>query len=139
MSSTQGFFKGCRAVMAAAKVGIPKSAATKTAAKPKPRSSSPRKPRSSQLETRKSGAPKGILKVSPVSPALRQFLGVPESARTDAVKKIWEYIKLHNLQNPSNKREIYCDDKLKTIFQGKEKVGFLEIGKLLSFHFVKAD
>lgn len=43
------------------------------------------------------------------------------------------------LQNPADKREIYCDDKLKTIFEGKDKVGFLEIGKLLSGHFVKAN
>ncbi|KAK9273410.1 hypothetical protein L1049_018220 [Liquidambar formosana] len=78
-------------------------------------------------------------KVAPVSPALRKFLGAPESSRTDAVKKIWEYIKLHNLQNPADKREIYCDEKLKTIFNGKDKVGFLEIGKLLSAHFVKTD
>ena len=41
------------------------------------------------------------------------------------------------LQNPTNKREIYCDDKLKAIFEGREKVGFLEIGKLLTRHFVK--
>ncbi|XP_039063487.1 uncharacterized protein LOC120208238 [Hibiscus syriacus] len=42
------------------------------------------------------------------------------------------------LQNPDNKREIFCDEKLKTIFDGKEKVGFLEIGKMLSRHFVKS-
>lgn len=43
------------------------------------------------------------------------------------------------LQNPANKREINCDDKLKELFEGKEKVNFLEIGKLLSRHFVKAE
>lgn len=41
------------------------------------------------------------------------------------------------VQNPTNKREIFCDEKLKSIFDGKDKVGFLEIGKLLSRHFVK--
>lgn len=41
------------------------------------------------------------------------------------------------LQNPANKREIICDDKLKTIFDGKDRVGFLEIAKLLAPHFVK--
>lgn len=43
------------------------------------------------------------------------------------------------LQNPTNKREIFCDEKLKSIFDGKDRVGFLEIGKLLSSHFVKTD
>lgn len=32
-----------------------------------------------------------------------------------------------------------CDEKLKAIFDGKEKIGFLEIGKLLTRHFVKTD
>lgn len=41
------------------------------------------------------------------------------------------------VQNPQNKREIICDTKLKAIFDGKDTVGFLEIGKLLSPHFVK--
>ncbi|KAJ0014476.1 hypothetical protein Pint_20829 [Pistacia integerrima] len=40
-------------------------------------------------------------------------------------------------ENPQNKREIICDAKLKAIFNGKDTVGFLEIGKLLSPHFVK--
>ena len=43
------------------------------------------------------------------------------------------------MQNPNNKREIFCDEKLKTIFDGKEKIGFLEIGKMLSRHFVKTN
>ena len=43
------------------------------------------------------------------------------------------------LQNPADKREIFCDEKLKALFSGKDKVGFLEIGKLLSLHFVKTN
>ncbi|KAK6917211.1 SWIB/MDM2 domain [Dillenia turbinata] len=81
--------------------------------------------------------PNGILKEIPVSPALAKFLGADEASRTGAVKKVWEYIKLHNLQNPANKKEIRCDDKLKTIFDGKDTVGFLEVARLLSQHFVK--
>ncbi|XP_052194029.1 protein TRI1 [Diospyros lotus] len=134
MSSTaRGFVKGCRALMAPAKAAASKSSSS-SAAKPKPRSSSSPK---SPSTARKLSAPGGILKVSPVSPALHQFLGAPEASRTDALKKIWAYIKLHNLQNPANKREINCDDKLKAIFEGKDKVGMLEIGKFLSRHFVK--
>ncbi|XP_058225136.1 upstream activation factor subunit spp27 [Rhododendron vialii] len=139
MSSIRGFAKDCRALMAASsKAAVaPKPS---SAAKPKrPKSPTKKKAPPSSSELRKPPRATGILKVSPVSPALRQFLGAPEASRTDAVKKIWEYIKLRNLQNPADKREIYCDDKLKTIFEGKDKVGFLEIGKLLSGHFVKAN
>ncbi|KAK4372258.1 hypothetical protein RND71_007642 [Anisodus tanguticus] len=39
--------------------------------------------------------------------------------------------------NPMNKREINCDRKLKTLLGGKDKVGFIEVSKLLSAHFVK--
>ncbi|XVE99970.1 hypothetical protein REPUB_Repub03eG0245800 [Reevesia pubescens] len=82
---------------------------------------------------------KGFMKAMPVSPQLGKFLGASEASRTDALKKTWDYIKLHNLQNPANKKEILCDEKLKTIFAGKDTVGMFEITKLLSPHFVKSN
>ncbi|KAK1563147.1 hypothetical protein Q3G72_023043 [Acer saccharum] len=80
----------------------------------------------------------GIMKVLPVSPQLGKFLGSNEASRTDAVKQVWEYIRHNSLQNPKNKKEIRCDDKLKTIFGEKDTVGFTEIAGLLSRHFVKS-
>ncbi|XP_068665613.1 upstream activation factor subunit spp27-like [Aristolochia californica] len=79
----------------------------------------------------------GLLKPVPVSPVMRKFVGVSEISRVDAVKKIWEHIKSNNLQDPLNRRQILCDEKLKTIFGGKDKVGMLEIAKLISPHFIK--
>ncbi|CAK7341707.1 unnamed protein product [Dovyalis caffra] len=111
-------FKGFRALLAPAKSATAsKSTATKTtAAKPKPKP----KPKATSTTPK---APTGILKPKPVSPVLSEFLGgVHEASRTDAVKKIWSHIKLHNLQNPTNKREIFCDAKLKTLFDGKDKL-----------------
>ncbi|KAE8702818.1 hypothetical protein F3Y22_tig00110481pilonHSYRG00105 [Hibiscus syriacus] len=84
------------------------------------------------------GNGKGLMRSQPVSPQLGKFLGSSEASRAEATKKIWDYIKLHNLQNPTNKKEIICDDKLKTIFEGKDKVGMLEVAKFLSPHFVKS-
>ncbi|CAH9095182.1 unnamed protein product [Cuscuta europaea] len=118
-SSTRIFGKGCRILMAAAKSS---AAPTSVAA--------------SAVKSR--GRPNGILKPIKVSPALEKFIGASEVSRTDAVKKVWEYIKAQNLQNPANKKEIRCDEKLKTIFSGKETVGFLEIAKQLAQHFPKA-
>ncbi|GKV47279.1 hypothetical protein SLEP1_g54192 [Rubroshorea leprosula] len=83
--------------------------------------------------------PTGNLKIPPVSPTLSTFLGANNASRSDAVKQIWSYIKTHNLQNPNDKREIFCDEELKVLFGGKEKAGFLEIGKLLAQHFVKTN
>ncbi|GKV39825.1 hypothetical protein SLEP1_g47541 [Rubroshorea leprosula] len=61
-------------------------------------------------------------------------LAVMQSSRSGPTS-----IKTHDLQNPNDKREIFCDEKLKALFGGKEKVGFLEIGKLLAQHFVKTN
>ncbi|XP_010512159.1 PREDICTED: protein TRI1-like [Camelina sativa] len=125
-SSASYVLSSSRGVVSTA--GSTKKPATKPKPKPKAKSDSPAKktPRST-----------GIFKVTPVSPALAQFLGIGETTRTDAIKEIWTYIKSHDLQNPADKREIFCDETLKLIFEGKDKVGFLEISKLLSPHFVK--
>ncbi|XP_022719929.1 upstream activation factor subunit UAF30-like [Durio zibethinus] len=131
---------------AAAKFYTSASAAAGAAAKSAPSKlaqKTPKKSTTSKPKTAKPAAPRtmtrpsGIFKVTPVSPALGRFLGAEQVSRTEAVKQIWTYIKSNNLQNPNNKREIFCDAKLKTIFDGKEKIGFLEIGKMLSHHFVK--
>ncbi|WOK95823.1 upstream activation factor subunit spp27 [Canna indica] len=106
---------GCRVLMAAA------ASSAKTGAKADP----------SKLKN------SGILKPVPVSPAMEKFVGASEISRTGAVKKIWEHIKLYQLQNPTNKREIRCDEKLKSIFGDREKVGMMEIAKLISPHFIK--
>ncbi|XVF52149.1 hypothetical protein PTKIN_Ptkin04bG0241500 [Pterospermum kingtungense] len=82
---------------------------------------------------------KGLAQVKPISPQLGKFLGASEASRTDALKKVWDYIKLHQLQNPANKKEILCDEKLKRIFAGKDTVQMFEITKLLNPHFVKSN
>ncbi|XP_042413182.1 upstream activation factor subunit spp27-like isoform X2 [Zingiber officinale] len=78
----------------------------------------------------------GITKPRPVSPQLQAVVGEVEIPRTQALKKIWAYIKENNLQDPDDKRIILCDEKLQNIF-GKDRVGFLEISGLLNPHFTK--
>ncbi|PWA49109.1 DEK, C-terminal [Artemisia annua] len=81
----------------------------------------------------------GILAPIPLSEALVKFLGTGENAlaRSDVVKRIWDYIKLNNLQDPSDKRRILCDDKLKELFDVDTFIGF-SVSKLLAAHFIKA-
>nr|CAD1837876.1 unnamed protein product [Ananas comosus var. bracteatus] len=81
--------------------------------------------------------PRGITKPRPISPELQELVGVKEIPRTQALKLIWAYIKENNLQDPENKRIVVCDEKLKKIFGGKDRVGFLEISGLLNPHFMK--
>ncbi|GAB4838333.1 hypothetical protein Ancab_027863 [Ancistrocladus abbreviatus] len=73
-----------------------------------------------------------------VSPEMQAFLGgATEIPRTQALKHIWAYIKQNNLQDPDNKKVIICDENLRKIFAGKERVGFLEIAGLINPHFLK--
>lgn len=82
-------FGGCRTL--AARAAVAARAGTKaSAAAPAVISS----PSSTAAKPKHSG----ILKPIPVSLAMRKFLGVPEISRSQAVKKIWEYIKGHQLQ-----------------------------------------
>lgn len=87
------------------------------------------------LETKKRVL-RGITKPHPVSSEMQALVRVPEIARTQAMKVIWTYIKENNLQDPENKKIIICDEKLKKIFKGNERVGFLEIAGLISPHFL---
>jgi upstream activation factor subunit UAF30 len=41
-------------------------------------------------------------------------------SRGEAVKKLWEYIKEKELQNPADKRVILCDSKLEQLFKRKK-------------------
>ncbi|CAN6237019.1 unnamed protein product, partial [Urochloa humidicola] len=81
---------------------------------------------------------RGIMKPVPVSEELRRFVGgEPEVARPQVVKLIWAHIKKNGLQNPEKKQEIICDATLKSLFGGRDKVGMMEISKLLNPHFLK--
>ncbi|KAH6789854.1 SWIB/MDM2 domain superfamily protein [Perilla frutescens var. frutescens] len=81
--------------------------------------------------------PRGIMKPRRVSPEMQAFIGgAPEIPRTQALKEIWAHIKKHDLQDPADKKVIICDEKLKKIFGGKDRVGFLEIAGLISPHFL---
>ena len=76
----------------------------------------------------------GLQKPLTPSPELVAVIGKGEVARSDAVKKLWEYVKKHNRQNPENKREILADDKLRPLFHGKDKVTMFEMNSHLAKH-----
>ena len=67
------------------------------------------------------------------SAALAAVIGAEPVARPEAVKKMWEYIKAHNLQDPKDKRTIVADDKLRAVF-GKDSAGMFELAGLLGKH-----
>ncbi len=67
------------------------------------------------------------------SEELAAVVGPDPLPRTEAVAKVWEHIKSHNLQNPENRREIVADDKLRKVF-GKDRVTMFEMNKHLADH-----
>ena len=97
---------------AAKKAPAKKAAATKTAAAKAPR--------------------KAAAGAAP-SAALAAVIGNEPVARPEAVKKLWEYIKANNLQDPKDKRTIVADDKLRAVF-GKDTAGMFELAGILGQH-----
>jgi len=71
--------------------------------------------------------------MKPMTPsaALAAVIGNKPMPRTEVTKKVWEYIKKHNLQDAANKRMINADAKLKVIFV-KPQVSMFEMTKLIS-------
>ncbi|MBS0620536.1 MAG: type I DNA topoisomerase [Verrucomicrobia bacterium] len=69
-----------------------------------------------------------------VSKELQAIVHEKELSRPEIVKKVWEYIKANDLQDPKNKRHILPDAKLAKVFGTKEPVDMLKIAGLLSPH-----
>ena len=98
------------------KVAAKKPAAKKTAA---PRKTAQRKP-------------SGAAGLQP-SAALAAVIGSEAVARTQVIKKLWDYIKAHGLQDAANKRNINADTKLLAVF-GKPQVTMFELAGIVGKH-----
>ncbi|OGH71066.1 MAG: hypothetical protein A3C90_04650 [Candidatus Magasanikbacteria bacterium RIFCSPHIGHO2_02_FULL_51_14] len=75
-----------------------------------------------------------LLRPLKLSEELEAVVGKGPLPRGQVVKKLWEYIKAHDLQNPTNKRNIKADAKLLPLFGGKDEVNMFEMTKLVSAH-----
>jgi chromatin remodeling complex protein RSC6 len=75
-----------------------------------------------------------FMKPMNISSELAVIIGKGPMPRSEVVKKLWVYIKEHNLQDPENKRNINADENLKKVFGGKEVVNMFEMTKLVSKH-----
>jgi upstream activation factor subunit UAF30 len=106
----------------AAKKAAKKAAPKKVAKKAAPKKKSARKPNAA------------FMKALTPSAALGAVVGTKALPRTEAVKKIWEYIKKNKLQDSKNRRNINADDKLKVVFGGKAQVSMFDMAKFLAKH-----
>lgn len=70
-----------------------------------------------------------------ISEALAKFLGTEgrEMQQSEAIRLVWEYIKLHHLEDPLNAMVILCDAKLQELL-GCESISALGIPEMLARH-----
>ena len=78
-----------------------------------------------------------FMKALTPSPELAVIVGSQPLPRTEVTKRMWDYIKARNLQNPANKRNILCDDALKAVM-GKDEVTMFEMTGLVGRHLKDA-
>jgi chromatin remodeling complex protein RSC6 len=109
----------------AAKAAAKKPAAAKKAAAPKAAASA--KPKVKRTPNA------AFMKAMMPSEMLAKVVGAMPLARTEVVKKVWEYIKKNKLQDAINKRMINADEKLREIF-GKAQVSMFEMTKIINQH-----
>jgi upstream activation factor subunit UAF30 len=80
------------------------------------------------------GSESGFMKLLTPSSELAAIVGHEPLPRTEATKRVWDYIKEHKLQNSNDKRTIIADHKLKAILGGKASVTMFELPKHLASH-----
>lgn len=100
--------------------------------------SSPPAKESTQTRPKRRGGPGGLNKLCGVSPQLEAIVGQPALPRTEIVKQLWAYIRKNNLQDPSNKRKIICNDELRLVFE-VDCTDMFQMNKLLAKHIVPLD
>ena len=110
-----------KAVKKAIKKAAPKKAVKKTVKKT-PKKKSARKPNAA------------FMRALTPSAELGAVIGNKPVPRTEAVKKIWVYIKANKLQDAKNRRMINADAKLKLVFAGKAQVSMFDMAKHMSKH-----
>ena len=88
---------------------------------------------SSQTKTKRKPSAAFLKPVQP-DEKLAAVIGTEAVARTEVTRKLWDYIRSHNLQDPANKTFIKADDTLKQVFDGRDRVSMFEMTKLVFNH-----
>ncbi len=107
-------------------------AATKTAAKKAPAKKVAAKSAAAKSPAAKKTATPKVGTLRP-SAELAAVIGDGLVARTEVIKKLWDYIKAQGLQDAKDKRAINADAKLQKVF-GKPQVTMFELAGLVGKH-----
>ncbi|KAI1370969.1 SWIB-domain-containing protein [Hypoxylon crocopeplum] len=85
---------------------------------------------------RKAGG--GFQKPFNLSYPLAELCGQPQLSRPQVVKKLWEHIKGNQLQDPNDKRQIRCDERMQAVFK-QARVDMFQMNKLVGNHLYPVD
>ena len=80
------------------------------------------------------GARGGLARKVEPDESLAAIVGTGPLTRADLTRKIWDYVKKNELQDPKDRRSIRADAKLKLVFGGKNKVTMFEMTRLVNQH-----
>ena len=83
------------------------------------------------------GKGRGAKSKHKLSKELAAVVGVDEESRAQVIKKMWEYIKANNCQDPDNKRNIIPDEKLAAVFGSNEPIDMFKLAGIIARHFQK--
>ena len=113
-----------------------KKAAKKAAPKKAVKKAAKKKAAPKKAAKKKSARKPNAAFMAPLTPSsdLAAVIGNKAVPRTEAVKKIWVYIKANKLQDSKNRRMINADAKLKPVFGGKGQVSMFDMAKHMSKH-----
>ena len=75
----------------------------------------------------------GIAQQVTPSAELGAIVGKEPLTRAELTKRVWDYIKSHNLQDANDRRQINADDTLKKVL-GRDQVSMFEMTKLINQH-----
>lgn len=123
---------------AAAKTGTVKTPFGKTVAAKTAKAPAAKKAAAKKTPAAKTAKPKTPRVAKPgaglkPSDALAAVIGAEPVARTQVIKKLWDYIKAEGLQDAANKRAINADAKLLPVF-GKPQVTMFELAGIVGKH-----
>lgn len=69
-----------------------------------------------------------------LSPELAALVDAKTLTRGEVMKKLWEYIKANNLQDPNDKRMIVPDKKLAALFGSSEPLNMFKLSAIIAKH-----
>ena len=74
--------------------------------------------------------------MKPVRPdeKLAAVVGRENVPRMEITRRLWDYIRTHQLQDSTNRMRINADDKLREIFDGRKQVTMFEMTRLVFGH-----